>query len=122
MVSLTNTFQFIESNWINILFVLVLLFVCIRKAASFFKMTKEQKIASVLRLIKEEILTYMTEAEIDWKEFSKAGEVKRAQVISKVYDKFPILAKCINQEELIDKIDAMIEEEKAKLDKLMENN
>ena len=122
MVSLTNTFQFIESNWINILFVLVLLFVCIRKAASFFKMTKEQKIASVLRLIKEEILTYMTEAEIDWKEFSKAGDVKRAQVISKVYDKFPILAKCINQEELIDKIDAMIEEEKAKLDKLMENN
>ena len=122
MVSLTNTFQFIETNWINILFVLVLLFVCIRKVASFFKMTKEQKIAAVLRLIKEEILTYMTEAEIDWKEFSKAGEVKRAQVISKVYDKFPILAKCINQEELIDKIDAMIEEEKAKLDKLMENN
>ena len=119
MVSIENTLQFMENNWVNIVFILVVLYIAIKRVISFIKMSKAEKIEIVLKLVKEELLALMTEAEIDWKEFEKAGEVKRSQVIAKIYDKFPILAKYINQEELISKIDKMIEEEKVKLDKII---
>ena len=119
MVSIENTLQFMENNWVNIVFILVVIYIAIKRVISFIKMSKAEKIEIVLKLVKEELLALMTEAEIDWKEFEKAGEVKRSQVIAKIYDKFPILAKYINQEELIEKIDKMIEEEKVKLDKII---
>ena len=113
MLSIENVLQFLGNNWINILFIAVVIFVAVKRIIKFINMTKEEKMEIVLKMVKEEILVYMSEAEIDWKEFEKSGEVKRAQVISKIYDKFPILAKYINQEELISRIDKIIDDEKS---------
>ena len=122
MVAIENAIQFVENNWLNILFILVIAFIVVRRVIAFLKMSKAEKIEIVLKLVKEEIIAYMTDAEMDWGEFKKAGEIKRAQVIERIYDKFPILYKYINQEELIERIDKIIDVEKVKLDKIMNNN
>lgn len=122
MVAIENTIQFLEANWVNILFILVVAYIAIKRVISFVVLSKSEKIEIVLKMVKQELLTLMSEAEIDWKEFEKAGDAKRSQVITKIYDKFPILSKYVNQEELIERIDKLIDEEKVKLDKIMNNN
>ena len=85
------------------------------------KLTKEQKVEAALKVVKAELLKLMSDAEIEWQDFNKSGEIKKSQVISEIYKKFPFLAEYISQDELIEKIGEMIEEQKAKMDEIINN-
>ena len=54
--------------------------------------------------------TMISDAECDYDEWNKAGEIKRSQVIKKIYEMYPILSKVVNQEELTKWIDAEIDD------------
>ena len=60
--------------------------------------------------IKETVLRLVTDAEMDYKEWVKAGAVKRAQVVEEIFMMYPILAKVTNQKELVAWIDDIIDE------------
>lgn len=121
MTYIINLFKFVTDEWMSIVFVILLLIVGIKKVISFLKMDKQKKLEIILKLVKEEILSLMAEAEVNWKDYSKSGEIKKSEVISKIYERFPILSKYINQEELIEEISKMIDEEKSKMDKIINN-
>ena len=64
-----------------------------------------------------ELLQLMSNAEITWSDYAKSGEIKKSEVISKIYSEFPILKEYINQDELIEIISKMIDDEMDNLNK-----
>ena len=56
------------------------------------------------------MLQLVTEAEISYEEWTKAGNIKRAQVIQIIYEKYPILSKVADQNEVIGWIDKTIDD------------
>lgn len=51
----------------------------------------------------------VTEAELDYEEWSKAGSIKRSQVIEQIYEEYPILSKVVDKTALTEWIDATID-------------
>ena len=113
--------SFLDSAW-SIFIVLLGIFIFLySKITNYIKLSKEQKVEAALKVVKAELLKLMSDAEIEWQEFNKSGEIKKSQVISEIYKKFPFLAEYISQDELIEKIGEMIEEQKAKMDEIINN-
>ena len=116
-----DIFAFLDSAWSIFLVLLgIFIFLC-NKITNYMKLTKEQKVEAALKVVKAELLKLMSDAEIEWQDFNKSGEIKKSQVISEIYKKFPFLAEYISQDELIEKIGEMIEEQKAKMDEIINN-
>ena len=59
--------------------------------------------------IQTTILKMISDAEVDWQEWSKAGSIKRSQVIKQIYEEYPILTKVVDQDALIKYIDEQID-------------
>ena len=64
----------------------------------------------------------ITDAEVDYKTWEKAGSIKRAQVIQKIFSEYPVLAKVSNQEEIVQFIDNAINESLKELRKIVSEN
>ena len=119
MIAIQNTIEFFENNWLNLILILGVIGVAIERCFYLLSLSKEKKIELILKTVRREILALMSQAEVEWSYFSKSGEIKKAQVISKIYEKFPILAEYINQDKLVSKISKMIEDEKSNMDKII---
>ena len=116
-----DIFAFLDSAWSIFLVLLGIFIFLYNKITNYMKLTKEQKVEAALKVVKAELLKLMSDAEIEWQDFNKSGEIKKSQVISEIYKKFPFLAEYISQDELIEKIGEMIEEQKAKMDEIINN-
>ena len=84
--------------------------------------TNEERIMIDKQQIKETILKMILDAELDFNDWNKAGSIKRSQVISMIYEKYPILSKAVNQSDLIAWIDMEINESLKTLKEVVENN
>lgn len=104
-----NFLQIINDNWTTILVIIGLLLALWKKINSYRKLSTDQKIAIAKKQISENILKLITQAEKDYAEWEKAGSIKRSEVISEIYKEYPILAKVVNQEELVKWIDEQID-------------
>lgn len=122
MEAIKNTITLIQENWTNILIVISFVIVAAKKVIEYIKMSKEERVEAALKIIKSELLKIMADAEIEWEEYKKSGEIKKSQVITEIYNKFPFLKDYIDQDELIKRITEMIDEEKEKMDKIINNN
>lgn len=80
-----------------------------KKIESYSKLSTDKKIEIAKKQISENILKLITQAEKDYAEWEKAGSIKRSEVISEIYKEYPILAKVVNQEELVKWIDEQID-------------
>lgn len=109
MTGIVNTLSFIEHNWSNIVLIAAILFVLCKKIASFLSLSKEEKVEAAYAVIREQLLKYMCEAEINWKDYKKSGLLKKSEVITKIYTQFPILKDYISQEDLIADLTEMID-------------
>ena len=104
-----NFLQLINDNWTSILVIIGLLLALWKKIESYSKLSTEKKIEIAKKQISENILKLITQAEKDYAEWEKAGSIKRSEVISEIYKEYPILAKVVNQDELIKWIDEQID-------------
>lgn len=120
MEGLKNLLIFLNENWATIVCIAgltIALYMKIMKAIKDWKaMTDDEKKAELERQIEKAkeaiaqyILSYVSQAEIDWAYEGKFGEIKRAEVIGKVFEAYPVLTMVTDQEELIGYIDALIE-------------
>ena len=66
------------------------------------------------------MLKYVTDAEEDYANWVKAGEIKRSQVISQIYADYPILSKIVAQDDLIAWIDQTIDDALKTMRKIIE--
>ena len=119
MRGISNTLNFIQENWSNFLFIIAIILVCCDKVKDYFKMSKEDRVKSTLVIIKKELLKLMCDAELDWSHIQKSGELKKSQVIKKIYEQFPILNQYVDQDELIKMIETMIEDGMEKMNSII---
>ena len=122
MNSILNLLKWLNDNWASIVTIVVLVVGLYFKAKSLYirykNMTEEEKqaefdkaVANAREALKEIILSYVSKAEVEWKaEGTKLGKTKRAEVISEIYDKYPVLVEVADQKELLEYIDMLIDQ------------
>lgn len=104
-----NFLSLINDNWTTILVIIGLALALWKKIESYSKLSTDKKIEIAKKQISENILKLITQAEKDYAEWEKAGSIKRSEVISEIYKEYPILAKVVNQDELVKWIDEQID-------------
>lgn len=117
-----NFLQFINANWTHITVIIGLCIAISKKVEDYLKKSDEEKIAIAKTQIRETILKIVTDAEKDYEAWSKAGSIKRSQVIKEIFDKYPVLSEVLNQEELIQWMDDEIDYALITLRKVIEEN
>ena len=116
-----NFLQIINENWVTICVIISLAISAFQKIKGFMDKSNEEKIAIAKKQIRETMLKMVSDAECDYDEWDKSGEIKRSQVIKKIYEMYPILAKAVNQDELTAWIDTEIDASLGTLNTLIEN-
>lgn len=105
-----NFLGFINNNWTSITIIIGLVIAIIGKVRNYLNKSKEEKIVVAKEQIREIALKLVSDAETDYTEWAKSGSIKRSQVIEQIFEKYSILSKVTNQEELIKWIDNVIDE------------
>jgi hypothetical protein len=119
MKGIMNFLAYLNSNWTTILAIVALLFALYMKIKSaidnWLKMTDkerqretEEQIKKAKQAIANYILSLVAQAEVDWADHG-LGQIKRAQVIEKIYKEYPILLEVVDQRELMQFIDDHID-------------
>lgn len=119
---ITKFLTFVNDNWVYITTVIGLAIAVGNKVRDYLNKSNEEKIEIAKAQINEVMLMLVTEAECDWREWQKCGEVKRSQVIDQVFAMYPILSKVTNQEEIIAWIDESIDNALKTMRKIFEEN
>lgn len=108
LTGIQNFLGIVNENWTTIMVIIGLTIAISKKAKDYFSKSDEEKIAIAKKQIQEAMLRMITEAEISYEEWNKAGSIKRSQVIEEIFTNYPVLSKVINQDELIAWIDTEI--------------
>lgn len=117
-----NFLQFINDNWTSIIIIISLVIAIVQKAKSYFSKSNQEKIESAKAQIKQIVLKLITDAEVDYSSWEKAGSIKRAQVIQKIFAEYPILSKVSNQDEIVEFIDNAINDALKEMRKIFAEN
>ena len=83
---LKNFLTLINDNWTTILVIVGLIIGIYQKIKKFLKDTDEAKIEFAKQQISNVVLKMITDAEKDYQQYAKAGEIKRSQVIKQIFD------------------------------------
>ena len=117
-----NFLKFINDNWTTIIIIVSLIIAIVQKAKRYFSKSNDDKIEVAKAQISQVILKLISDAEIDYGSWEKAGSIKRSQVIQKVFAEYPILAKVANQQDIIDFIDKTINDSLKELRRIVSEN
>ena len=117
-----NFLSLINDNWTTILVIVGLALALWKKIESYSKLSTDKKIEIAKKQISENILKLITQAEKDYAEWENAGSIKRSEVISEIYKEYPILAKVVNQEELVKWIHEQIDNALLTLREIIKQN
>lgn len=108
LYGIKNFLEFLNANWTVIAVILGLAIAIIQRIKAFIGKTDDEKIRIAKRQIKDIMLKMVSEAELDFDDWNKAGAIKRSQVISQIYEMYPILSKVIDQNEFVKWLDIEI--------------
>ena len=122
LYAIQNFLQLVNDNWTVIIVIIGLVIAIAQKAKAFFSKSDDEKIEIAKKQIQQTMLKLVADAETDYLEWKNAGSVKRAQVIKKIFETYPILSKVTDQEELIKWIDEVIDESLETMRKVFEEN
>ena len=122
LTGIQNFLNFINEHWVMIASIITVAITIAKKIKSYMGLSKEVQIEIAKAQIKEAMLRLVTEAECDYREWVKAGSIKRSQVIEEIFTMYPILSKVTNQEEIIVWIDEMIDQTLKEMRKIFEEN
>lgn len=120
LTGIHNLLQFVNDNWGMICTIVLALLGIIKKVSALLSKSDEEKISVAKKQISETMLKLVTKAEKDYLQWVSAGSVKRAEVIDEIFEKYPILSKVTNQEELIEWLDDTIDEALKEMRKIFE--
>ncbi len=109
MEGLQKFLQLLNDNWTSILVCIGLVIGIVKKTQDYMSKSQDEKIEIAKKQIQTTILKMISDAEVDWQEWNKAGSIKRAQVIKQIYEEYPILSKVVDQKALTEWIDEQID-------------
>ena len=110
MKSIMNLAKFLYENWTAILIVVSLVIGIVKKTIDFKSKPREKQVKAIKTILKNTMLDYVTNAEVEYSEWRKSGDIKRSQVIKKIYEDYPILSKVVDQKGLEEWMDDTIDE------------
>lgn len=110
LTGIKNFLNIINENWTTIIIIIGLAIGIINRLRKYLQLTDEEKVAIAKAQLKEVVLKLVSEAEYDYGEWKKAGSIKRSQVINEIFEKFPVLSKVANQDDVISWIDKEIDD------------
>ena len=84
-----NFLMLVNEHWTEIIVIIGLALVLYKRVKGYLGKTNEEKIEIAKVQIKETVLRLVTDAEMDYKEWVKAGAVKRAQVVEEIFMMYP---------------------------------
>ena len=129
MESVKILLQWVYDNFALIICCCGLAIGIFRKAKKYFTASDEDKrkqfeeAVEITKVkIKEIMLKMVSESEDKYKDWVKAGSLKRAEVIAKIYDDYPILSQVADQDALIKYIDNTIDEALVQLREILKDN
>lgn len=122
MEGLQKFLQFLNDNWTSILVCIGLVIGIVKKTQDYMSKSQDEKIEIAKKQIQTTILKMISDAEVDWQEWSKAGSIKRAQVIKQIYEEYPILSKVVDQKALTEWIDEQIDSSLNTLREIVKTN
>ena len=122
LVGIKNFLDLINQNWTLITVIIGLGILVFKKVKSYVSLSEQEKIDLALEQIRITALKIVTDAEKEYDKWVKAGSIKRAEVIEKIFKDYPILSKVTNQETLIKNIDNIIDEALNEMRKVFETN
>lgn len=105
-----NFLMMINENWTTIIVIIGLIIMISKKIKDFLYLSEDEKIQAAKDQLQNIVLSLVSNAELDYKEYKAAGQIKRSQVIDEIFEKYPILTKVTDQEELLEYIDKLIDE------------
>lgn len=117
-----NFLSFINDNWTIIAGIIAILFVIGMKIKNFLSKSKEEQIAIAKRQARETILALVAKAQEEYYEWVSAGSIKRSQVVTQIFEMYPILSTITNQEEVIEWIYEEIDNALDSVRKIFEEN
>lgn len=122
MEGLQKFLQLLNDNWTSILVCIGLVIGIVKKTQDYMSKSQDEKIEIAKKQIQTTILKMISDAEVDWQEWSKAGSIKRAQVIKQIYEEYPILSKVVDQKALTEWIDEQIDSALDTLREIVQTN
>ena len=122
LTGLKNFLELINQNWTLITVVMGLGLLAFRKIEAYLSLSEQEKINLALEQVRVTALKMVTNAEIEYDEWVKACSIKRSEVIDRIFEKYPILSKVTDQEDLIKKIDEIIDEALVTMREVIEEN
>lgn len=105
-----NFLELINNNWTTIMVVCGLLVSLYYKVVKFIKLSDDEKINQTKTVIKNVMLSLVSDAELNYSDWNKSGAIKRAEVINRIFTDYPILDKVTDKDKLIKEIDNMLDE------------
>lgn len=117
-----NFLKIVNDNWTTIIIILCLINTLIIRVRNYFKLSNEDKVEAIKSYIKEIMIEKVTNAEIEYEDWVKAGALKRAQVIEEIFEEYPILHQVTDQKALIAWIDTTIDEALETMKIILEKN
>ena len=73
--------QMVNDQWVTICVILGLIFSLYIKIKDFMNKSTEERIDVIKTQIRETMLKMISDAEMDYEDWNKAGSIKRAQVV-----------------------------------------
>lgn len=122
LTGLQNFLNIINDNWTTILVCAGLIVGIVKKTQDYLSKSDDEKIEIAKAQIKQVILKKISDAEVDYEEWNKAGSIKRSQVIAEIYKEYPILSKVVDRTELTKYIDDAIDDALVELRKVIDSN
>lgn len=110
MVAIQRILNFLNENWLTILACIGLIIGIVKKTVAYFSKSDAERIEIAKKQITESMLKMISDAELNWSDWVKAGSIKRSEVIKRIFDEYPILSKVVEQEQLVAWIDEKIDE------------
>ena len=117
-----NVLLWLNNNWTGLTIIASLATALYFKIKAYLANSKEERIAIAKAQIKEVILKKVTDAEVEYAEWVKAGSVKRSKVIQELYMEYPILEKVADQAALTAWMDDTIDEALKTMRKIVAEN
>lgn len=105
-----NFLMMINENWTTIIVIIGFIIMILKKIKDFLYLSEDEKVQAAKDQLQNIVLSLVSNAELDYKEYEAAGQIKRSQVIDEIFEKYPILTKVTDQEELLEYIDKLIDE------------
>lgn len=122
MQGLTNLVTIAQNVWAIVVAIAAIIYCIAMYIKRLKNLSDSDKFWVAVSCMKAEILSLMSAAEIDWKDFPKAGQIKRSQVISEIFQRYPILRERVSEEDIEKLIDMAINEMMDELNEVIRKN